>query len=252
MELRTETYRLNVAQVLFKKETDQVYFLGRLAYTPNQYTVAGTTTTKANLGTLDQVEIFYKAQPNLYIGFGRFLTTMGYESLLRSENAFYNTTIAYQGIVPGYGEGLRAKYIAGDWLSATLSSYNQATYNAFGDNYTPTKATELSLTGVLGRFSWFAGYLLGTDAAVTPTTGKVDKSSSSVWAAYRLMDNSTLAVTYDSRTTKPEDEHTHWSDSVSAVFTYSVGINNLGLRYEMVRGGNEVVTALLTKLTLFQ
>lgn len=243
-----ETYRLNQAQVLIKKETDQVYFLGRLVYIPNQYTVAGTTTTKANLGTLDQVEIFYKIKPNLYIGFGRFLTTMGYESLLRSENAFYNTTIAYQGIVPGYGEGLRGKYVAGDWLTATLSTYNQATYNAFGDDYTPTKATELSATGVLRNFTWFAGYLLGTDLAVAPATNKVEKSSSSIWASYKIMDNSTVAVTYDSRTFKPDGEHLHWADAVSAVFTYGIGINNLGLRYEMVRGGNEIGYGIADKI----
>ncbi|MEK2644072.1 outer membrane beta-barrel protein [Bdellovibrio sp. BCCA] len=236
-----EAYRLNKAQVLLKKETEQISFLGRLVHTPTQYSPDGAATSKAYFGVLDQMELFYKVNPQLQIGFGRFLTTMGYESLMRYENAFYNDTIAYQTIVPGYGEGLRAKYTPGDWLTATLSTYNQFTYGAIGEDYAPTKTTELSVTGVLaGKLTWFAGYLIGTDAAVAPATGKKDNSASSVWASYKFMDNLMLAVTYDSRTFKFENTHTHWADSVSAVLTYGIGINNLGLRYEMVRGGNEI------------
>ncbi|WP_415062359.1 outer membrane beta-barrel protein [Bdellovibrio sp.] len=235
-----ETYRLNQAQALLKKETDQISFLGRLVYVPTQYSKDGTTNNKANLGTLDQVEVFYKATPKLQIGFGRFLTTMGYESLLKSENATYNNTIAYQSIVPGYGEGLRAKYVATDWLIVTLSTYNQTTYSVFGEDYTPTKTTELSLTGVLGNFTWFAGYLLGTDAAVAPTTGTVDKSSSSVWACYKILDNLMVAVTYDSYTRKNETSHTQWADSASTIITYGIGMHNFAVRYEMVRGANEI------------
>ena len=140
--VNNEAYRLRNAQVLISKETDQIYFLTRLAYTPTTYvsavdTTGPTTVTSStnNFGALEQAEIFYKPMQNLYVGFGRFLTTMGYESLMKYENAFYTTTIAYQSIVPGYGEGLRAKYVAGDWLTATLSTYNQALYGAFGDDY---------------------------------------------------------------------------------------------------------------------
>lgn len=235
-----EAYRLNKAQVLLRKETDQISFLGRLVHTPTQYSPDGASTAKAYFGVLDQMELFYKVNANLQIGFGRFLTTMGYESLLRYENAFYNNTIAYQAIIPGYGEGLRAKYIAGDWLTATLSTYNQFNYGAIGEDYAPTKATELSVTGILDNFTWFAGYLTGTDKAVAPETGKKDNSSSSVWGSYKFMDNLILTVTYDSRTFKFEDSHTHWADSLSTVITYGLGIHNLGLRYEMVRGGNEI------------
>lgn len=101
-----ETYRLNSAQILFKKETDQMNFLARLAYVPTAVvtTAAPEAKTTYNLGTLDQVEAFYKVTPQFHVGFGRFLTTMGYESLLKSENSTYNNTIAYQTIVPGYGE----------------------------------------------------------------------------------------------------------------------------------------------------
>lgn len=235
-----ETYRLNQAQALIKKETDQVSFLGRLVYVPTQYSKDGTTNNKANLGTLDQVEVFYKATPQLQVGFGRFLTTMGYESLLKSENATYGNTIAYQSIVPGYGEGLRAKYVASDWFTTTLSTYNQTTYSVFGEDYTPTKTTELSATGILGSFSWFAGYLLGTDAAVAPATSTVDKSASSVWVAYKFIDTLALAITYDSYTKKPDGSHTQWADSTSAIITYGIGMHNFAVRYEMVHGANEI------------
>lgn len=236
-----ETYRFNKAQILFKKETDQLSVLTRLVHAPVTYT-DGAVNKKNYFGVMEQLEIFYKVNPNLHIGFGRFLTTMGYESLMRYENAFYNNTIAYQSIVPGYGEGLRARYIAGDWLTATLSTYNQFNYGAIGEDDTDTKATELSATGIWSGFTWFAGYLIGTDAAPAPA-GKADKSSSSVWASYKFNESLTLAITYDSRTTKFDGSHTQWSDSSSAVVTYAWGKNNLGLRYEMVRGAGELLDA---------
>ncbi|WP_374031882.1 outer membrane beta-barrel protein [Bdellovibrio bacteriovorus] len=156
-----EAYRLRNAQVLISKETEQVYFVTRLNYAPTAYQSSPTDNKTANFGMLDQAEIFYKAMPNLYIGFGRFLTTMGYESLMKYENAFYSNTIAYQSIVPGYGEGLRAKYVAGDWLTATLSTYNQAAYGAFGEDYSPTKTTELSATGKAAGLTMVCGLLSG-------------------------------------------------------------------------------------------
>ncbi|UXR65348.1 porin [Bdellovibrio bacteriovorus] len=240
--VNNEAYRLRNAQILISKETDQIYFLTRLAYTPTTYVSAvdttGPTVTSStnNFGALEQAEIFYKPMQNLYVGFGRFLTTMGYESLMKYENAFYTTTIAYQSIVPGYGEGLRAKYVAGDWLTATLSTYNQAKYGAFGDDYTPTKTTELSFTGkIAGDFTWFAGYYLGTDKPDT-TKPKVENSASSVWASYQITENMLAALIYDSYTTKPDGSGTQWADASTALITYGLGMNNLALRYEMVRG----------------
>lgn len=240
--VNNETYRLRNAQVLISKETDQIYFLTRLAYTPTTYVSAvdvnapTVTSSTNNFGALEQAEIFYKPMQNLYVGFGRFLTTMGYESLMKYENAFYTTTIAYQSIVPGYGEGLRAKYVAGDWLTGTLSTYNQAQYGAFGEDYTPTKTTELSFTGkIAGDFTWFAGYYLGTDK---PGATKVEKSASSVWASYQITENMLAALIYDSYTTKPDGSGTHWADASTALITYGLGMNNLALRYEMVRGAS--------------
>ncbi|MDG0817098.1 outer membrane beta-barrel protein [Bdellovibrio svalbardensis] len=232
-----ETYRLNQAQVTIKKETEQISFLSRLVYSPTSYLTSTTTSTKSNLGTLDQLEVYYKATPTIYIGFGRFYTTMGFESLLKSENYTYNNTIAFQGIAPGYGEGLRIKYIPSDKLTATLSTYNQATYNAFGDDYTPTKTTEISIAGLWNKFNWFAGYYFGKDGA-TPVE-RSEKTASSIWATYKI-DQLTLAATYDSRTTRLDGSSTKWSDSTSILVSYIVAMNTITSRYEMVRGAGEL------------
>lgn len=236
-----ETYRFNQAQILIKKETEQISFLTRLNYIPTPYLTDSTTPNKANLGTLDQLEIFYKATPTIYVGFGRFLTTMGFESLLKSENYTYGNTIAYQGIVPGYGEGLRLKYIPNENLTATVSTYNQANYNAFGDDYTPTKTTEASVTGLWDKLTYFAGYYFGKDGKLP--TERTERSASSVWASYKF-DAVTLAVTYDSRTTKPDSTGTNWSDSTSFLASYQIPAlkigNTLTARYEMVRGAAQL------------
>ncbi len=247
-----ETYRLNQAQILIKKETEQISFLSRLVYSPTSYLTSAksdgaggvtTTSNKANLGTMDQLEVFYKPTPSIYVGFGRFLTTMGFESLLKSENYTYGNTIAFQGIVPGYGEGLRAKYIPGEYLTATVSTYNQANYNAFGDDYTPTKTTEVSATGLWGNFSWYAGYYFGKDGAAP--LDRTERTASSVWASYKL-DPVLFAITYDSRTTKPDISGTKWSDSTSVLVSYQSAvsatiINTVTARYEMVRGAGELI-----------
>lgn len=234
-----QTYRLNTAQAVIKKDTEQFSLLGRLAYSQTQYSPDGTTKNVANFGTLDQLELFYRPNNTLYLGFGRFLTTMGFESLMKSENYFYNNTIAYQGIVPGYGEGLRARWVPVESFTATISTYNQATYGAFGDDYTPTKATEASLTGFTGNFTWFAGYLFGKDGAAP--ADRTEKTATSVWAQYKFMENGLVALTYDSRTHNTNEQGTKWSDSASIVLTYPILINNLGLRYEHVRGAGELV-----------
>lgn len=239
-----EAYRLNTAQILLKKETEQISFLSRLAYTQTNYDVtdsAGTSTSKANIGTLDQVEIFYKALPSLQVGFGRFLTTLGYESLLKGENATYGNTIAYQTLVPGYGEGLRAKYTLNEYFSATASTYNRMKFSQWGEDYSPTKATELSATGTVAGLTWFAGYLFGKDGDdTTPLTGTTERASGDAWVSYKFMDNLSLAITYDSLTTNVNDAGTNWSDSASAIVTYGWGMNNFALRYEMVRGAMHI------------
>ncbi|MBO9666362.1 MAG: outer membrane beta-barrel protein [Bdellovibrio sp.] len=237
-----DTYRLNVTQILAKKETEQISFLARLVYVPTAYVTDATTPpgtkSTSNIGTLDQLEVYYKILPSLSVGFGRFLTTMGYESLFKSENAFYGNSIAYQAIIPGYGEGLRAKYVVGEWLTATVSTYNQSTYNVFGDDYTPTKTTEVSATGMLGPVTWFGGYYFGKDGQLP--ADRAEHTASSVWASYKIIDDLLVAVTYDSRTTAPDigtaGGTAGWSDSTSALVTYKLWVNNFGVRYEMVRG----------------
>ncbi len=234
---KNNTFRLNTAQVLLAKETDQVSFLGRLSYTPTEYTTPSGN-SYSNLGGLDQVEVYYKAMPGLQIGFGRFLTTMGYESLMKYENATYNNTIANQAIVPGYGEGLRAKYVASGLLTATVSSYNRMTYSSWGEDQPSSKATEVSATGLLGDFTWFAGYLFGSDAATATTA--TEKTSSNIWASYKAMDNLNFAISFDSSTSNTDSAGTKWSDSTSVLATYGLGMNNLTARYEMVRGASRI------------
>lgn len=239
-----EAYRLNTAQVLLKKETEQISFLSRLAYSASSFDVTDSATgkvTKANIGTLDQVEIFYKVNPSLQIGFGRFLTTLGYESLLKGENATFGNTIAYQNLVPGYGEGLRAKYTLNEYFTATASTYNRAKFSQWAEDYSPTKATEVSATGTVAGFTWFAGYLFGKDGdETTPLTGTTELTSGDAWVSYKFMDNLSLAITYDSLTKNVNEAGTNWSDSASAIVTYGWGINNLALRYEMVRGAMHI------------
>ncbi|MNK96288.1 hypothetical protein D3C87_1165610 [compost metagenome] len=239
-----EAYRLNTAQILLKKETEQISFLSRLAYSQvnidSTDSATGTTTARQNMGTLDQVEIFYKVNPSLQIGFGRFLTTLGYESLLKGENATYGNTIAYQTLVPGYGEGLRAKYTLNEYFTATASTYNRAKFSQWAEDYSPTKATEVSVTGTVAGFTWFAGYLFGKDGADAPATGTTEIASGDAWVSYKFMDNLSLAITYDSLTKNENDAGTNWSDSASAILTYGWGMNNFALRYEMVRGAMHI------------
>ncbi|WP_413559679.1 outer membrane beta-barrel protein [Bdellovibrio sp. HCB209] len=233
-----EIYRINTSQILAKKETEQVYVLARLVYNPTTYVTQASPEVKStsNLGMLDQVEVYYKPRPNIYIGAGRFLTTMGYESVLRSENLFYGYTIAFQGITPGYGEGLRARYVAGDYLTATISTYNQSRYNIYGDDYTPTKTTEVSANGTLGDLQWFAGYFFGKDTAQAPSTGTAENTSSNIWASYRINENLLIAAMYDSKTNKPESGVVGWSDATTGLVNYKLWNNSFSVRYEMIRG----------------
>ncbi|WP_413583326.1 outer membrane beta-barrel protein [Bdellovibrio sp. HCB288] len=239
------TYRLNTTQILAKKETDKLSVLARLVFNPITYESAPGSSSKNNFGILDQVEVYYKPLPNLYIGAGRFMTTMGYESVLRSENIFYNYSIGFQGITPGYGEGLRAKYIVNDLLTATLSTYNQSNYNMYGDDYTPTKTTEMSVNGTMGDLQWFAAYYFGKDAG-TAANDRVQNAASNVWASYRITENLLAAVTYDSKTYSTDLGTSGWSDSTIGLISYKLWNNTLSARYEMIRGAMHLSEGGLT------
>ena len=235
------TYRLNKAQLLFKKETEQVSFLARLAYAP------GTPTAGAHVANFEQMELFYKFMPNFHIGAGRFLTTMGFESLLKSENAFYTPTIAYQSIIPGYGEGVRAKYVMGEELTVSLTNMNRANDPSLGEDNN-SKATELSATGIVaGKLTWFAGYQMGTNEPATGT--RDERTATSIWASYKLMDNMTVAATYDAKTSKPEDASMNWSNAISALVTYKMDRNNFGLRWEHLEGASTLTSGAAAGLT---
>jgi len=232
-------YRLNKGQLLLKKETEQVSFLSRLTYSTTP--VAGN-----NAVAMEQVELFYKFMPNLHIGVGRFLTTMGYESLLKTENAFYNPTIAYQSIIPGYGEGIRAKYVKGEDLTVTLTNMNRANDASLSEDNN-SKATELSATGVMGAATWFAGYQMGTN---NPAAGqRDDRTATSIWATYKLMDNMLVGATYDAKTSKLEDASMNWSNAFSALVTYKMDRNNFGLRWEHVEGASTLTSGASAGLT---
>lgn len=238
-----EAYRLNQVQVVASKETAEMSFTGRVLFSPTVYVSQISPVevkSVSNFGPLDQMEIFYKVTPEFSVGFGRLYTTMGYESFLRSENPTYGNSIASHTIVPLNGEGLRAKYVSDEWLTATISSYNQtAYYSNTGSTATPTKKTEVSATGVVDKFSWFASYYWGTDPA-TATSAKVENSASSIWGLYKFTEAVALALTYDSLGFQPSDNHDHWADATGVVFTYGLGINNLSMRYEFVRGAMEL------------
>jgi hypothetical protein len=239
-DAQSETYRINTSQILAKKETEQVSVLARLVYQPTEYSNGGTTNVKNNLAMLEQVEVYYKPRPNIYIGVGRFLTTMGFESVLRSENLFYNYSIAFQGITPSYSEGIRGRYVMSDLLTATVSSYNSSKYNMYSDDYTPTKTTEISANGALGDLQWFAGYFFGKDTANSPTTGTAENSSSNVWATYRISESWLVGMMYDSKVYTPEAGGGGWSDDTAVLVNYKLWNNSFSARYEMIRGAMHI------------
>ncbi|WP_413577515.1 outer membrane beta-barrel protein [Bdellovibrio sp. HCB290] len=234
-----EQYRFNSAQVILKKETDQLSFFARFMYMPIEVTTPSGT-SKNSFGTLDQLEIYYKIDPAWSVGFGRLCSTLGFESAMRSENIFYQNTVAYQGIVPGYNEGIRLKFNPGEWLAVTLSSYNRSAYNQYGDDMASTKTTELSLTGISGRFLWFAGYYSGKDASTTVPGTSIAKSTANVWTTYKFSDDSTASLTYDSRAQTPDGANESYAQTLSAQLGYTMGRHTLGLRYENILGAGEL------------
>lgn len=234
-----QTYRLSQAQILLSKETEQMAFMSRLAFSPTEYSTATDPNSRSHFGNLEQLEVYFKPSSTLYIGFGRFLTTMGFESSTRMDNLMYLTTIAFSAIVPSFGDGLRAKYVQGD-TTVALTTYNRAPYNSFGDDRKTTKTTELSVAQNLGRASVYAGYLMGADNDATGAV-KEEKTASSVYATYKLADNWTTALEYESKTSKfGEEDRSHWADSSSFWMVYGIDKHNLGIRYEQVRGANEI------------
>lgn len=236
-----DQYRFNQAQLQFKKETDEVSFLARLNYAPAPIATSGGS-NRSSIETLDQLEIYYKLSPEWAIGFGRLCSTLGLESIMKSENVFYTNTVSYQAIVPGYGEGLRLRYNPGEWLSANLSTYNQSTNNAYGDDYTPTKTTELSLTGVAGPVTWFGGYYVGADRDVNDATKVTNKKLSDYWLTYKISEAWSLSLAYDDRTENIQGGETHFAQSTQAQLAYAVGRHTLGLRYESLLGAFDLDT----------
>lgn len=235
-------YRFNQAQLILTKETDQLSFLARLNYQPTDYAQSATATSKTSFGTLDQLEIYYKVTPEFSIGFGRLASTLGLESLTRSENVFYVNSVSYQGILPGYAEGLRAKYNPGDWLAVTVSTYNRTPTNAYGDDNTPTKTTEASATGVAGGFMWYAGILWGTDGGTSGTDPKVDRQTSSIWFTEKFNDEFSLSAFYDTKSMKPQDGSKNYAQSIAGQLAYTNGRNVFALRYESVLGAGMLDT----------
>lgn len=229
-------YRFNYAQLLLKKDVEKLSFFSRLFYLPTTYDTNGNQNT-ANLGVLYQLEVFYKLAPKLDIGFGRFLTTMGYESPFRTNNLTYNYTISRQTLYPGYADGLRARYFAHKYLTANLSSYNRFANSSFGDDNSTSKATEISLTGTIQDFTWFAGYITSRD---TNATEKVDNTGASVWFSYKFWENFNFVATFENRTSDTKDSALLYTQSISGTLAYTMGIHNFAARYEHVTGADNI------------
>jgi hypothetical protein len=230
-------YHFSQDQIVLKKETDELSFLGRLNYAPTTVSTPSGAATY-DFGTLDQLEIYYKIRPDLQIGFGRLTTTLGMESQMRTANALYNYTVAYQAIVPGYGEGATIRYNPGEYLAVSVSSYNRATYNQFGDDSTSTKTTEVSATGALGPITWFGGYYRGVD--IDATALKVDKSTGNAWVMWKISEAWNLNVSYDSRSQKTAGADSQVAQSVSGHLSYALGKQTWAARYESLLGAGNL------------
>ena len=237
---KSDAYHFVMAQMLVQKETEQLSFSARLSYIPTNVQTDATTSTTSTLGTLDQLEVYYKIRPDFLVGFGRLCTTLGFESAMKSENVFYNPLIATQSLVPGYGEGMRARYNPGEYLAVSLSTYNQSTYNKFGDDYTPTKTTEVSLTGVAGRLLWFAGYYWGTDIQSAAPNDKVDKTYGNGWFTYTASEQLSFSASYDARSAKVQGGVLEWAQSVSGQAAYVMSEHTFGVRYETLLGAGSL------------
>lgn len=214
-----------------------MYFFGRLTYIPTSYTVSGTQTNTENLGVLKQIEFFYKILPKLHIGFGRFLTTFGYESPMRSNNLTYNYSIARQTLYPIYAEGIRAKYVAHEYVTLTLSNYNKLPDASFGDDNKSSKATEAALSGTIGKFAWYGGFLTSRDEK---DLEKVDNKATSLWISYVFRENFSLIGTYDNRSSQKDSDNKDYAQSMSGTLAYRLEKHNLYFRFETVTGAKDI------------
>lgn len=242
-----EAYSLRDTTLTFSKDAD-VFFNGRVTARKigADNAAAAATDSKAYSAQFDSLEIGYKVMPNLHLSFGRLQTTLGYEAIDRNANTNYSYSLAYGNIVPSFYEGVRAKYNVEGIANFTVSSYNNASKDGkMYDDRTKTKATEVAATGSVAGVTWFAGYLMGSDA------GKKDLTTSSLWASYNL-DTWKFALTFDGRTEKVADGATQFGQSTAARVSYGMGMHTFGLRYEMVYGakflgytGNEISSIVL-------
>lgn len=231
-----EAYALRDTTLTFSKDGD-VFFNGRFTGRKvDADTVAATGNgVKSYAAQFDSLEVGYKVMPNLSLSFGRMLTTLGYEAIDRNANAQYTYSLAYNNVVPGFYEGVRAKYTS-DIATVTVSSYNNASKNgSMYDKAPSNKATEISATGSVAGVTWFAGHVNGTDA------NKEALTTSSLWASYGL-DNMKFALTFDGTTKKVGSAKTEFGQVTGAHFTYGMGKHNLGLRYEMMYGAKFLTT----------
>lgn len=234
-----EAYRFHEAQLLVSKDTEKFSFMAKLLYAPETYST-GSSTTTADLGMLKQIEAYYKPISELSLGFGRFLTTLGYESPLISQNANYTHSIAQQSIYPAYYDGLRVKYSPVSWGTLSVSTYNQADF-ATGTAAAPAKATEISIKANVEKLTGFVGYYFGNIGGPAGIGDVTSAAVASAWVSYHLLDNLSLAASYDSDNTKDSvTGQKTWSASTAVYATYVIGRNALSIRYEMIRGASAI------------
>jgi hypothetical protein len=105
----------------------------------------------------------YMTPVGLEFSAGRMVTSLGYESVRVALNGNYSFSYAYNDILPGYAEGVRAGYKLGDInLSATVS--NTASPNNYLGDDNAQKAIEVAAAGPAGKwFSWYVGAVNSVD-----------------------------------------------------------------------------------------
>lgn len=235
--MKNNQYRFNLAQLTVKKNMEKMYFMSRLQYTPTTYTTTGSNTATESIGVLRQLEVYYKATEDLHVGFGRFLTTFGFESPMRSYNIAYNYSIARQTLYPIYAEGVRAKYIASKHLTFIGSNYNRLPDATYGDDNPSSKATELAALLSAGNVNAYLGYINSRDRN---QNGRVNNQGMSFWTSYVLKDTYSFVATYDSRTSSRAHERTNFSQSFSGTINYKNQNQNYYGRFEHVTGAKNI------------
>lgn len=195
---------------------------------------AGSTTNTRIYPNLYRLEMFYKPMQNLAIGGGRLMTTLGYESTFRFENKNYSNSLIYNNYNADTYEGVRVKYTMPDLFAGVFSVYNRAAADNRLDEDNRMKAYELSLTGKAGMVNWFVGALQGRDTSAGITT---ENSNINAWVALNPMENTSVALDFDSQSTK--DTTTTGAEeqkvtAINAILGYQFDIHGLALRYENV------------------